>query len=351
MSDMHLLAGLGVIMGMVLLLPFTVRWIEEELEAFLLLMGTLAVTLSGLWNLHLITEALIEPIEIALAVAGFGFVFRQFRDAIRLGVSRFADRIGLKCFLFCLVAGLGFLSSVITAIIAALVLVEIISGLNIAKKSERSIVVLTCYAIGLGAVLTPIGEPLSTIATAKLAGHPHHAGFFFLGGLLWPWIAGGIALLGLLATGLGQRQKSTWESLTEDKPEEISGIMFRAGRVYVFVAALVLLGHGFTPIVDRYLIEMPSPLLYWVNTVSAVLDNATLAAAEISPKMDIERIVYVLIGLLVSGGMLIPGNIPNIICANKLGIRSGEWARAGVPLGLALLIIYFMLLEFVPATR
>jgi len=42
--------------------------------------------------------------------------------------------------------------------------------------------------------------------------------------------------------------------------------------------------------------------------------------------------------------MLIPGNIPNIIAANKLGITSKEWARLGVPLGLVAMLIYFIIL-------
>ncbi len=42
--------------------------------------------------------------------------------------------------------------------------------------------------------------------------------------------------------------------------------------------------------------------------------------------------------------MLIPGNIPNIIAADKLGIRSRTWARVGVPLGLMLLLGYFIML-------
>ena len=48
--------------------------------------------------------------------------------------------------------------------------------------------------------------------------------------------------------------------------------------------------------------------MYWINIVSAVLDNATLAAAEISPAMDTTTISNILMGLLISGGMLIPGN-------------------------------------------
>jgi predicted cation transporter len=49
-------------------------------------------------------------------------------------------------------------------------------------------------------------------------------------------------------------------------------------------------------------------------------------------------------GLLISGGMLIPGNIPNIISASKLGITSKEWARLGLPLGLASMTLYFIVL-------
>jgi predicted cation transporter len=49
-------------------------------------------------------------------------------------------------------------------------------------------------------------------------------------------------------------------------------------------------------------------------------------------------------GLLISGGMLIPGNIPNIISASKLGITSKEWARLGLPLGLVSMVIYFIVL-------
>ena len=48
--------------------------------------------------------------------------------------------------------------------------------------------------------------------------------------------------------------------------------------------------------------------------------------------------------LLIAGGMLIPGNIPNIISANKLRITSKEWAKLGVPLGVVMMIVYFLVL-------
>ena len=101
-------------------------------------------------------------------------------------------------------------------------------------------------------------------------------------------------------------------------------------------------------VIDKYVLGISPQILYWVNMVSAILDNATLTAAEISPAMSMVQIQAVLMGLLIAGGMLIPGNIPNIISAGKLGISSKEWAKLGVPLGLVLMAIYFMWIFYIP---
>lgn len=346
--DLLCLIGLGVIMGLVLVLPFSVRWVEEELEIFLLVMGSLAVTVSGLWSRHLVWEALTEPWKISLAVFVFGFLFRLLRDTIRRNIAQTAEAMGMRYFLFGFVVVLGLLSNVITAIIASLVLVEVISGLRLSKDRERSVVILACYSIGMGAALTPIGEPLSTIAVAKLAGPPHHADFFFLAQVFGAWIVPGLFILGALAMRLaGPQETVAANTLTEDKPEEMKDIIVRAVKVYAFVAALVLLGKGFMPVVDRYVLTLPSSLLYWVNMISAVLDNATLTAAELSPQMSLPQIKSIIMGLIIAGGMLIPGNIPNIIAANKLGIKSKEWAKGAVPLGLVLMLGYFIVLQLI----
>jgi predicted cation transporter len=60
--------------------------------------------------------------------------------------------------------------------------------------------------------------------------------------------------------------------------------------------------------------------------------------------MDSSTIKAILLGLLVSGGMLIPGNIPNIIAAGKMNITSLEWARLGVPIGLISMVVYFIVI-------
>lgn len=108
-----------------------------------------------------------------------------------------------------------------------------------------------------------------------------------------------------------------------------------------------MLGGGFKPLIDKYVVNLDSRVLYCGNMLSAVLDNATLAAAEISLRMNSQQVRAILMGLLISGGMLIPGNIPNIISACKLKISSKEWARLGVPLGLVIMAAYFVIIFLV----
>jgi predicted cation transporter len=153
-----------------------------------------------------------------------------------------------------------------------------------------------------------------------------------------------VLALGIMAMFLRGKEVSLAESVSESRPESLGDVFVRAGKVYVFVMALVLLGTGFQPLIDAYVIHLPTASLYWINMVSAVLDNATLTAAELSPKMASQQIQSILMGLLIAGGMLIPGNIPNIICAGKLGVKSREWARFGIPLGLFLMVVYFLVL-------
>ncbi|MFW6194025.1 MAG: DUF1646 family protein, partial [Halobacteriota archaeon] len=61
-------------------------------------------------------------------------------------------------------------------------------------------------------------------------------------------------------------------------------------------------------------------------------------------QLEISQIKSALIALIISGGMLIPGNIPNIVAAGRIGITMNQWARRGVPLGLVLMVIYFAIL-------
>jgi predicted cation transporter len=336
--------GLATIIVLVLTTPFLSHKVEKQLEAFLFVMGVLAVTISGLWSRELVTKAVKEPIWITLAVLIAGLIFRWLRAKVGVWANHFGERFSFGLLFFFIVAGLGLLSSVITAMIAALVLAEITSALRLPRKTELRLVIVACFSIGLGAVLTPLGEPLSVIAVSKLAGEPYHANFFFPLKLLGKWIVPMVLGLGVVSALLPNKREVRSAGLVEDKPEQTRDIFIRAFKVYLFVLALVFLGTGFTPVVDKYLATVSPSALYWINIISAILDNATLTAAEITPTMSEATVRAALAGLLIAGGMLIPGNIPNIICANKLSIKSREWAVFGVPFGMAMMIGFFVVL-------
>jgi predicted cation transporter len=351
----------------VLVLPFKVKKVEENLEVFLFICGIAALSVSSFatlngetfgWTPAIVVEALTAPVMIT-TVAGIPFGIVQmvliagliiyFAHAqIQRAIQILVNRVPLLALIFFLICGLGIISSIISAILAAILLVEIVCALPLGRQEKIGVTVISCFSIGLGAVLTPLGEPLSTIAISKLSGEPYYAGFWFLFYLLGIYVIPGVIAMGILGVVFLKRQGTPTEGL-ECKlvRESIRDVVIRAGKVYLFIMALVFLGAGFAPLILEFIIQIPAEGLYWVNIVSAVLDNATLAAAEIGPQLSLIQIKSALMGLLIAGGMLIPGNIPNIIAAGKMGITSKEWARYGVPLGFVLLVIYFVIL-FVP---
>ena len=341
-----ILTGLCLIFIVVLIGPFLNKKVEANLEAFLFIMGVFSASLSSAWSAEVIHEGFMAPINITLAVLGAGVLFHYLRKYIDHAMRRILVTVPLKAIVCVAIIVLGLLSSIISAIIAALLLVELISILPLHRRAEINLTIIACFAIGLGAALTPLGEPLSTIVVSKLSGAPYHATFYYLFGLLAASVIPAVVVLGIAGTFLVvEEPEDTGDSLAAEKNEEkLSEVFIRAAKVYIFVMALIFLGAGFKPLIDSYLLKLPSQILFWVNMVSAILDNATLAAAEIGPSLSTAQIKSALLGLLISGGMLIPGNIPNIIAAHALRIKSTEWAKLGVPLGVVIMIVAAALL-------
>lgn len=333
--------GLLIILILVLLLPFSVKIVERNLEVFLFIMGIAAALISGVLDSTLLMKALEDPIKISLAVLIAGVLFKWLQTPLQNGILHMSEAIGYRLFLALIVVLLGIISSIITAIIAALVLTLVVSVLPLDRKSEIRVVILACFSIGLGAALTPIGEPLSTIAVSKLG-----EDFFFLLHLIGPDVIPAVVIFGILTMILVKPKTSSSHLTEKQEDESYVEIIIRAFKIYLFVMGLTFLGEGFEPLINEYLLGLNPLILYWINMISAVLDNATLAAAEISPMMDDMTIKAILLGLLISGGMLIPGNIPNIIAAGKLNITSKEWARFGLPIGLITMFAYFLVILF-----
>src|SRR5271168_3416993 len=237
--------GLGAILLVVLFGPVMFEPIGQNIEVFFLIVGAFASAISGQWGRELLRSAVTEPIALTVAVLAFGVVVRLVRPWLDNGVKRLVKIVEPRWIYFGLIIVLGLLSSVITAVIAALVLVEAIALLKLDRDSEIAAVVLACFAIGLGAALTPVGEPLGTIAIAALK-----TDFWYLARLLGPLVLSGIVIVGVLSLFLPARYG---HSLNADAHiDSWTEVVTRAGKVYLFVAGLVGLSWGLRPTIDQY---------------------------------------------------------------------------------------------------
>jgi predicted cation transporter len=335
------LAALVIILLVVLIGPLLVKAIEQNLDIFFLAAGTLAALVSGQFGWRLVRAAAAAPVALTASLLLFDAILILMRKPLDRWFEALARLVPMRWICVGLIIGLGLLAGIITAVVAALVLVELIELLRLGRASEVAITVLACFAIGLGSALTPAGGPLSALAISNL-----HADFWYLARMLWPLVGAAILIVagvsfavplerggGPLADGLGERG---WLAVVQ-----------RGVKVYVFVAGLVGLASAMRPLADRYVRDLPLAVLFWLNSTSAVVDNAALTAAEIGPAVSHSQQRAILMGLLISGGMLIPGNIPNIVAAHRLRIGSREWARVGLTVGLALMLLCFVVLEII----
>jgi predicted cation transporter len=328
-----------VVMLCLLIGPIAVHWIERNIEVYIVVIGIIATVLAGGADAAVIHQALTAPIMITVAVIAAAILFRETREALDRGFDRMRSRIPRPVLTAIAIFVLAMLSSVITAIVAALVLVEIVGLLHIHEVQRADVVVAGCFAIGLGAALTPVGEPLSTLAA-------HALNLRFLGLFEWlaPWVIPGVVASSMLAGyfALGEYFEAPAGPHVR---ETLVDILIQGAKVFGFVAGLVLISEAYAPMARRFVPMLSDAALFWANTISAVLDNATLVALEVHG-MTLERARDVILALLISGGMLIPGNIPNVISAGALRIPSRQWARIAIPIGLVMLGIYFAVLQF-----
>jgi predicted cation transporter len=324
--------------ALVLLGPILVKPIERNIELFFLIAGIMTALAMGQFSFTLVRNALREPIELTVAVLAFGIVFRLIRVTLDRLFAQAIRQFGQRWVCFLLTITLGLSAGFITAVVAALIFAETISLLKMDRSAEIAATVFGCFAIGIGAITTPLGMPASTLVLAAL-----HADFWYLARLLGPLIFIGIVIVAIPALFIREGSGRSEVHLAAET-ESWAPIAIRAGKVYIFIVGLVGLSAGIRPVVEAYVRDLPGAVLFWLNTISAVVDNATLAAVEIGPALSVPQQRFAIVGLLVSGGMLIPGNIPNIIAAGRLGITSREWATHGLRMGALLLIFYFGLL-------
>ncbi len=334
----------AALIALLLFGPVLARTIEEHIELFFLAIGLLAMTIAGAWKWEVAARAAAVPLPITLAVIVADVVFGRIRTRIDRALDWMQRRVSRAWLSGAAVLLIAMLSAIVTAVVAALMLAEVIGSMRFAERARVRVAVAGCFAIGLGSSLTPLGGPLSTLAASGL-----HMGFGGLFRILTPYVLPGMVACSI-AAGMFASRHAEFEA--SDGPpaavfvrEALARALVRGVEIYVFIAGLVLVGEAFSPIAARYVPTIGHSALFWANTISAAMDNATLVAIEIHG-MQLARAREAIIALLVAGGMLIPGNIPNIVAAAVLRIGAGAWARIGIPMGLVLLGIYFAFLRF-----
>jgi predicted cation transporter len=347
----------AVLLVILLIGPLVAAPLEHNIEIFFLAMGLLASIALGSLSWHGARQAATEPLMISTAVIGAGALFNLGRERLEAGFERMASLIPRWLLTALAVTVIAMASSVITAIVAALIMIEVVRLLHLDESSRVRVTVCGCFAIGLGAALTPIGEPLATLA-ARAMKLPFHGLIVMLGLYVIPAIPVFALLAGWYAARGAAIRRAALDAQPVIRTDETQmalrvplwmapylSVILQGAQVYVFVAGLVLISEAYAPFARRYLELLSDTAIFWGNMVSAALDNATLVAIEVH---DIEphRAREAIVALLVSGGMLIPGNVPNIICAGALGIGSRAWARTGVPLGLIAMALYFFVLRW-----
>ncbi len=346
-----------------LTIPIVSKRVEHNIEYFFLAAGIIAVSAVGMWSLHLLEEALLHPVVIGSIPIGItqvvlaaGLVFYYAKNRI----YGFASRLSNPYILASIVFALGIASSLISAIVASVILAELLALSRLARGHKVKVSILAAYAIGIGAALLPLGEPLSTIAIAKLKGEPYNASFTFLLENLWDIIIPLVALFSILVyinvrgiriikIGKGDKESTainnSGNSITDAAEYEssVKVVVMRAVKIYAFIFGLTLLGEFFKPLAEP-VADLGVYVLYFFGLISAAADNATLTAALVSPSMSLDEIRAFITSLVISGGMLIPGNVPNIVFASIIGIGFKEWARIGVPIGMPVFLAVAMLM-------
>ena len=171
---------LGLVAFCLLFMPLTVRWVESHLEIFLLVVGITAVTVSGKWSFELIRKTLASPVHVSFIVVVVSVIFNNYSRYIFRVLFAFFRALE-PCYSFALlILLLGMTSSLVSVTVSALILAEVLKVVNLERDSSIQITVFACYAIGLGAVLTPLAEPMGLVINSALSGPPHNADFFFL---------------------------------------------------------------------------------------------------------------------------------------------------------------------------
>lgn len=392
-STLLSIAVLLCLLGMIVL-PLFVRWIDEQMGYFILVLGG-----GMLWlSLHLGTirfdagsfvqplldgrltglhRLLLESWVLIVCYFTLSVLASIFHRSIRRAVRTCARTLSAPVMIavWTLIGGsLGSVSVVVLAVIGAV----FYSTLEeVAGKDYTPCVVIYAAALGLSALLTTIGEPLSLFIAHALGDGTAYllktfAGVYVINILC---LAGAAWMLAKSAKPLPESTEERmrkdvrraerslahrtnhqevkealhtveeFEQESHDLSHTLDQILHSTTKLYFFVLGLLFFGEAAKPVAVRMFSNLPPLAAFFGNAVSAVADNALLGLLEIQQGMP-QSLVFVLgISLALWGVGLVPGNVCNVVLKEKLHISFRRWAMTGIPCACALAILNIALIE------
>ena len=150
--------------------------------------------------------------------------------------------------------------------------------------------------------------------------------------MLGPYIIPGVVLLAILGAFVvhdWRKDKSVSIEQVDPEKQTFKGVILRTVKIFAFIVALELLGAGFRPFIDRYIVMLTTSCCIWSTWSPRYSTTPRWPPPRSARRCTPDQIKTILMSLLISGGMLITGNIPNIVTAGRLKIqaRTGRSSR------------------------
>jgi predicted cation transporter len=381
-------------LGAMIVLPILVKLVDEQLGYFFMLMGGVVLWLSMRMGIvrfehgsfaqntmHGHEESLVSILAEPKLLLVFYFVLsllaivcsKQIEAAVRFSAKRLSPPTLVGLFILVI----GSMGSVSVVVMATLGGIFFSTLQRVTHRGYTPVAVVFSAAIGISALLTTVGEPLSLFIARNLGeGTPYllrtYGGIVFLN-------VGVLAVIGWLlakrAMPLAQTREEVMMKEVHEAEEEVAGQGQRSGRevrealtavktfereehsfvhrmdqllhstakLYFFVIGLLLFGEGVKPIAAHIFGGLSPIAAFFGNSISAVADNALLGLLEVQSGMPQHVVLVLGLSLAFWGVGLVPGNVCNIVLKEKLEISFGTWARYGIPLALVLAVFNLVL--------
>lgn len=239
--------GLIPIFLAVLIGPLLVKKVEQNIEAFLFLMGVCAAAISRSWHIGLVEEAIEEPIVvgIVLSVLVAGLIAHYLGSHFLRGINdALLDGITMKVIFLEIVVVLGLSSIIVTPILPFFLLVEVANHLPLTRMTRANLTIMTSLSICLGAILALVETPHSTIAMTKIQGALPSINVLPLE-LQSLYVIICMLALGLISVFfIGEKVTALEMRATEDRAG-LKNIAIWSAKACMFAGAILLVGAAF----------------------------------------------------------------------------------------------------------